>query len=183
MSRTVPSSLLTALSQSSVSPYYAVEMLFDSGPVRFWTGYGNRTIEGNTYLGAGSLLAVSGLEEVSDLSAKSATVSLSGVPSEIVSLALQEPYQNRACRILFGEQSVSDVVEMFSGLMNQMPIEDSQDGSVISLTVESRYVMLKRANVRRFNHESHISRYPTDTFFSYVADLQDRQVVWGRSQA
>lgn len=183
MSRTIPSALITALAQSSVRPYYAVEMMFDSGAVRFWTGYGERTIEGNTYLGTGSLLTISGLEEVGDLSAKSATISLSGVPSEIVSLALQEPYQNRICRILFGEQSVSDAVEMFSGPMNQMPIEDSAESSIISLTVDSRMVLLKRAVIRRYNHESHTSRYPGDTFFSYVADLQDRQVVWGRTQA
>ena len=183
MSRTIPVALVTALAQSQAQPYYAVEMSFDSGTARFWTGYGERTIEGNTYIGAGSLLSISDLEEVSDLAAKSATIALSGVPSEIVSLALQEPYQNRPCRVLFGEATVSDVVEAFSGVMNQMPIDDAADSSVISLTVDSRYVLLKRGNLRRYNNESHTSRYPGDTFFSYVADLQDRQILWGRTQA
>ena len=45
MSRTVPASILTALSQPEVQPFYAVEFMFDTSPIRFWTGYGDRTIE------------------------------------------------------------------------------------------------------------------------------------------
>lgn len=181
MSRTIPTSFLTALGQKEVRPYYAVEMLFDSGAVRFWTWYGERTIQGETYLGAGSLLSISGLEEVSDLSAKSATLTLSGVPSEIVSLALREPYQRRKCRILFGVFDDDNVLEMFAGVMSQMDIEDSGDASTIQLTVESKLVELEKSKPRRYTHESQQARFPGDTFFSYVADLQDRQVVWGRA--
>jgi hypothetical protein len=76
MSRTVPAALLTALAQPEVQPFYAVEMAFDSGTVRLWTGYGDRTINSETYVGAGSLLNIQGLGEVADLSAKAITISL-----------------------------------------------------------------------------------------------------------
>ncbi len=183
MARTIPSGLLAALTGATIQPYYAVEMLFDTAPVRFWSGLGDRVIEGNTYLGAGSLMNISDLEEVGDLSAKSATITLSGIPSELVSLALVEPYQRRLCRILLGEVSASEAIEMFSGKMNTMTIEDAPETATISLTIESRLIELGRAKTRRYNHESHIARYPGDNFFSYVADLQDRQVPWGRKQA
>ena len=58
MSRTIPSALLTALSQPEVKPYLAVEFDFDSSPIRLWTGYGDRTIGSDTYPGAGNLLSV-----------------------------------------------------------------------------------------------------------------------------
>ena len=183
MARSIPTGLLTALTGAAIQPYYAVEMLFDTAPVRFWSGIGNRTIEGHVYLGAGSLMRISELEELGDLSAKSATVVFSGIPSELVSLALVEPYQRRVCRILLGEVSASEAIEMFSGKMNTMTIEDAPDSATIQLTIESRLVELGRSKPRRYNHESHISRYPGDTFFSYVADLQDRQIPWGRKQA
>ena len=61
MSRTVPAALLTALAQPEVQPFYAVELLFDSGPVRLWTGYGNRSVAGNSYIAAGTLLNIQGL--------------------------------------------------------------------------------------------------------------------------
>lgn len=183
MARSIPAGLLTAFTQSTVEPFYAVEMLFDTAPVRFWTGVGDRTIEGNTYIGAGGLLAIGDLEEIGDLSAKSASITLSGISTDIVSLALTEPYLRRPCRILFGVMGSTDVIEMFSGKMNTMTIEDAPDSATIALTIESRLVELQRAKPRRYNHESHIARYPGDTFFSLVADLQDRQVVWGRKQA
>lgn len=183
MARSIPSGLLAALTSATIQPYYAVEMLFDSAPLRFWSGLGDRVIEGNTYLGAGSLMSISNLEEVGDLSAKSATITMSGVPPELVSLALVEPYQRRLCRILLGEVSAPEAIEMFSGKMNVMTIEDAADAAVISLTIESRLVELGRAKPRRYNHESHLARHPDDDFFAFVADLQDRQVVWGRKQA
>jgi hypothetical protein len=181
MSRSVPAALLTALAQPTVRPYYAVEMAFDSATLRYWTGYGERTIEGNTDLGAGEALAFSGIEEVADMASKTATITMSGIPSAMVSLALQEPYQNRPCRILFGCTDVSDVVEAFAGTMDQMPIDDGADTATIAITVVSKWAKLNRANVRRYTSESQKSRYPTDTAFDWVADLQDKDIAWGRT--
>ena len=181
MSRTVPSSILTALSQPEVQPFYAVEFVFDTSPIRFWTGYGDRTIEANVYTGTGNLMSVGGLEEVSDMSAKSASITLNGIPPELISLALQEEYQNRECRILFGVANNADIVEVFSGTMDRMTIQDGGDTGTIDLTVESKWVRLDRPNVRRYTSESQKSRHSTDTFFDWVADLQDKEVVWGRS--
>lgn len=180
MSRTIPSALLTAFSSERVHPYFAIELIFDSGTLRIWGGYGERTIDGQTYTGAGNLLSVGGLQEASDLSAKSATITLSGVTSELVSLALQEPYQRRKVRILLGDRSVSDFIVVFSGQADTMRIVDAADSATIELTVESRLVELERPRIRRYTHEDHISRNPGDNFFSYVADLQDKSIIWGR---
>ena len=92
MTRTIPSALLTALSQPEVQPYHAVELLFDSTPIRLWTGYGDKVISSNTYTGGGNLLTISGFEEVGDLSAKSIEISLSGMPPTSVTLAFSEPF-------------------------------------------------------------------------------------------
>lgn len=180
MSRTINASLLTALTGDLVEPYYAVELFFDNGTLRFWTGIGDRTIGSNTYTGTGSLLSVGPSEEVNDLSAKSMSLTLTGLDSSIISLALQEPYQRRQAKVYLGEQSVSNVVQIFSGQMNTMNIEDSAEGATVQLTVESKLVELERAANWRYTDENHQSRYDGDTFFSYVQDIQDVQVAWGR---
>lgn len=181
MSRTVPAAILSALRGASVEPFYAIEAQFSGGTVRLWTGYGDRTIESNTYTGAGSLLGISGLDEVADLSAKSITVTLSGIDQTVLSLALAEPYQRRKLRVLFGVVGNSASVELFSGQMNTMTIEDSGDTSTVSILVDSKLVELERASNRRYTSESQKSRHSGDTFFDYVAKLQDRQLVWGRA--
>ena len=181
MSRTIPAAILTALSQESVEPFYAVELKFSAGTVRFWTGYGDRTIDGQTYTGTGNLLNISGIEEVADLSAKGITLTLSGIDTALVSLALQEPYQGREARVLFGVVGVSDYVEVFAGLMDVMTIQEDGTTATIELTVESKLVSLQRPNMRRYTSESHKARYPGDTFFDFVEQLQDKEIAWGRT--
>ena len=181
MSRSVPAGILTALQQPEVEPFYAVEAQFSGGTVRLWTGYGDRTIESNTYTGAVSLLSISGLDEVADLSAKSITVTLSGLDETVLALALAEPYQRRKLRVLFGVVGNSASVELFAGQMNTMTIEDSGETSTVSILVDSKLVELERASNRRYTSESQKSRHSGDTFFDYVALLQDKQLVWGRA--
>jgi len=183
MSRLIPSNLLTALTQDVVQPYFAVELLFDTAPLRLWTGYGDRTINSLTFTGSGDLMGITGLDEVNDLSAKNATLTLTGIPSTLLSLALQEPYQRRKCNIYLGEQSVSDVVQVFSGMMNTMKIVDEAETSTIEMVVDSKMVELERASNWRYTDENHKSRYAGDTFFSYVQSIQDVQIAWGRKTA
>lgn len=199
MSRTVPAALLTALGNAEIQPFFAVEMMFDTrtidfngesidvGPLRLWSGLYDKaiTVQGasQTFTGSAGLLSIGGLEEIGDLSARAVTLTLSGIPTSIISLALQEPYQRRVCRIYFGEQSASDVVEIFSGKMNTMRILDAEDTATIELTVESKLVELERASNWRYTDENHKSRYSDDTFFSFVQDIQDVQVAWGRKSS
>lgn len=201
MSRAIPSDLLTALTSNSIEPFFALEFIFDSrvdvgeeegdevdvGPLRLWTGLGDRDIvvrgTSQTFIGTGSLLSIGNLEEVNDLSAKNLEITLSGVDPSILSLALQEPYQRRPFRLYFGEQGVSDVVEVFAGSMDQMSLVDEPDSSTIKMSVESNLVRLEESSGWRYTDENYQSRYAGDTFFSYVQSIQDVQVPWGRKSA
>jgi hypothetical protein len=197
MSRSIPSSLLSALIGDKIQPYFAVELMFDTrtdidingdavdiGPLRMWTGLGDKTItvqgSSQVFTGTGSLLTIGDLEEVGDLSSKSVELTLSGIPTSIVSLALQEPYQRRPMRLYLGEQSDSSVVEIFSGKMDKMRISDEAESSTIALTVENKLIELERSSNWRYTNENHQSRYDGDSFFSYVQSLQDAQITWGR---
>lgn len=185
MSRTVPAALLTALDGDEIDVFYAVDLDFDSGNIRLWTGYGDKTINSNTYTGSGNLLTIDGLEEASDLSARGTTLTLNGLDSTIVTYALTEEYQGRLVTIYWGVGN--NTVEVFSGYMDKMTIQDSADAATIQLTVESRLIALERPNVRRYTRESHAgvrtakSLSGSDTFFDWVTKLQDKQIVWGRS--
>lgn len=101
------------LELAEIQPFFAVELAFDTrtidfdgesveaGPLYFWTGLGDIEIEGNTYTGT-DLISISEVKETADISAVGATLSLSGIPSTILALALQEPYQGRTATIKFG---------------------------------------------------------------------------------
>ena len=185
MSRTVPAALLTALDSDEIEVFYAVDLAFDSGNVRLWTGYGDKTINSNTYSGTGDLLTIDGLEEASDLSARGTTLTLNGLDSTIINYALTEEYQGRLVTIYLGVGS--ETVEVFSGYMDKMTIQDAAESATISLTVESRLIAFERPNIRRYTRESHAGVRTakglsgSDTFFDWVTKLQDKQIVWRRA--
>ena len=174
--RDISTALSNKLLGKDVDLFVAVELMFDSGALRIWSGIGDKSIGGQTYTGTGSLLSVGGIEESDGLSAPGASISLSGVDSSLVSLAIQEPYQNRDCRILLG--SGDDFFEIFSGFMDVMIIEDNGETCIVNLTVESRLIILDRKVPLRYTQETQNSLYPGDTFFSTVASLQDKKVDW-----
>jgi len=169
---------IAGITDDVIQPYYALEAEFDGGTLRIWTGYGDLEINGDTYTGSGALLSIDGLMETGDLSANNATVSLSGVPSSLISAALTESYQGREARIYFGING-QDPIEVFGGFMDVMIIEETGTTSTISLTIESRLVELERLRPFRYTDESHQDRYPGDTMFSYVSSIQDKKIAWG----
>lgn len=208
MTRTLSDGILSVLTAESIQPFFAVQLFFDTQSLYFWTGLGDITVGEITYTGTGQLLQISELEETAEISAKGASITLSGIPSNLLSLALSEPYQGRECKILFGaidanrvylideagdyvlaEDSsridlstgdTSDIVEVFSGYMDQMNIDEGPETSTIALSVESKLIDLERPRVRRYTDQSQQSRFPNDIGFQFVEDLQDKQFNWGR---
>lgn len=207
MSRDLSSNTIENISQDVVYPFFATELRFDGDNVlRLWTGQGTLVLEDSTsWIGTGNLLDISAIEETAELAVKGATLTLSGVPSEVLSLALSEPYQGRVCNIYFGtlsqgtllQESSSYILlqdgsrieletgekgfnEIFSGYMDQMNIEESGETSTIQLLVENKLVDLERARVARFTSGYQKSIYAGDLGLDFVEDLQDKQIPWGR---
>jgi len=206
MTRTLPTSVIDALDDNVVYPFFAIELNFDGADVlRLWTGIGTLNVQGVDWTGAGTLLNVSSIEETTEIAAKGATLSLTGIPSEVVSLALSTPYQGRTCKIYFGLFKASKIIkedssfllledgskiyledlnagftEIFSGYMDQMDIEELPETSTIQLRVENKLIDLERARVARYSSSYQKSIYPTDFGLDLVESLQDKEIVWGR---
>ena len=210
MARDIPTTLLQALEAPQITPFFAVDLMFQGGPLYMWSGYGDfvREDTGNTYLGAGQLLNISTVEETTEIQAVGANFTLSGIPSSFLSLALQEPYQGRECRIYFGvliegglatqgldtittqfgdlivlQSGTQGFLEIFSGEMDQMNIMEAAETATISVSAENALIKLERPVVRRLTNTDQQSRYSTDKGLEYIAALQDKEIFWGRKGA
>lgn len=181
MSRDIAGVIATALGDEVVEPFFAVDLEFDSGTLRLWTGVGSREINGNEYIGAGNFLQISEMQETAEIQAAGATLTLSGIPSELLSLALTEPYQQRPARIYFGLVGAeADMAEVFTARMDQMTIEEGPESSIIQLSIENVLVDLERPRVLRYTNNDQQSRFPGDRGFEFVETIQNREVFWGR---
>lgn len=208
MTRSLNDGIVEVLSAEAIFPFFAVQLYFDTQPLYFWTGLGDITVDSITYTGTGQLLQISELVETAEITAKGANLTLSGIPSNLLSLALSEPYQGRICRIMFGaidanrvyltdesgnyilaeDSSRIDIssgdpnaiVEVFSGYMDQMNIEEGPETSTIALSVENKLIDLERVRPFRYTDANQKSRFPDDKGFEFVEDLQDKVFNWGR---
>jgi hypothetical protein len=209
MSRDIPVGFSDAVEAPTVDVFFAIELFFDTSTLRFWSGLGEVTLDWETYVGSGQMIQISSVDETLDVSAKGATLTLSGLPSDLLSLAIQEPYQGRKCKIYFGikdnasqflQQENDDYIltetgayidtnpaspvnvmaEIFSGYIDQMNIDEGAESSSIAVYVESRLIDLQRPRERRYTSESQKSRFPNDRGFEFVEDLQAKKFQWGR---
>lgn len=176
--RTIPAALKTALSGPTPRPFFAFEGLFDSSPFRMWTGYGDRTINGSVFRGSGDMIGLGPIEEVVRLEAKSATITLSAVPSDILQTILGEPWQGRPGTIYLGDLSVSAVMVAYTGEVDLLDPVIGPDTSIVNVTLESTLRKKDRPDGRRYTKESQRKRHPNDSFFDYTADLADRPTDW-----
>ena len=209
MSRDLSNITIESISEDVVYPFFATELRFDDNIIRMWTGQGTLVLEdGTEWIGLGQLLSISSIEETTEMAVKGATITLSGIPSELLSLALSTPYQGRVAKIYFGtflrdsllqetgnyillegggrinlESMSKGFNELFSGYMDQMNIEESGETSSIELAVENKLIDLERARVARFTSGYQKSVYPGDLGCDFIEDLQDKRISWGRAES
>jgi hypothetical protein len=191
VARSLTAGMITELTAAQLRPFVLVHLDFDTDPIFLWDGYGTLAWNGNDYLGTGNLLAISPSEETAEIRAAGLQMSLSGIPSAMLSIALQEDYQGRACYVRLGALDgtgaiVADPVLVFSGRMDVMTIDEGGESSTVTMSVENRLVDLERPRLRRYTAEDQAIDYPSDVgspterdaFFDQVPGLQNREVVW-----
>ena len=165
--------------------FIAVKAEFDTDDISIWTGNDDITLNSETYVGAGTLLTISGVEENRELKSSGVSISLSAMDETVLSYALTENYQNRPVTILMGflmggsNESAGEVT-IFKGRMVNLTINDDPNGSTVVIDAENRLVDLERPSNLRYTAESQQFLHSGDTSFNRIQQLQDKQITWGQ---
>lgn len=186
MSRDISVGVQNAISATEVQPIILFEGSFASGSVYVWSGYGDLTWGSNTYSGVGTLGAISNVSEGSEISARGITVSMSGIPSDLISLVLADVRQGAVGKVHMGFLNssgvvIDDPILMFEGKLDVPSIQEGGDTSTITLTYESRLIDLQRARESRYTNEDQQRAFPGDLGCEFIPSLQEAQITWGRS--
>jgi len=64
-----------------------------------------------------------------------------------------------------------------------MVISDSGQSAEIAISVENRLIEFERTRVRRNTAEDQKIDYPNDKGFEFVTEIQEKDIVWGRTVA
>ncbi|WP_299393299.1 LamG-like jellyroll fold domain-containing protein [Pelagibius sp.] len=186
--RIMTDAMASETAQAVLAPVLLAKFSFDGGDLRLWTGVGPTDFDAETYTGAGTFGGVGPVRETESVRATGASFSLSGVPTEVVSLALNEEYQNRTARLWLGLMDstkpgaalIPDPVLLFKGRMDVMRHRNRAEDADVSLTAENSLIDLERPRERRYTSQDQAIDYPDDKGLEFVQSLQDKELLWGR---
>lgn len=186
MSRGITATVQTEVDKSALSPILLIELMFDTLPLRFWTGFGDLSWDSKTWNGSGDVIKVSPLDETARVEASGVQFQIAGVDTLFTTYALAEDIQGREANVYVGFVDTSgavlaDPVGPFQYLMDTFNISDDPDNVVITLTAESYLASLQRPRPRRYTHEDQQIEFPGDMGLEFVASIQQKEITWGRT--
>jgi hypothetical protein len=186
MARNLTPGFIAALVAPTVRPAFLISMDFSGATVYAWTGVGNITWNGQTWIGVGEMGSISTAVESGETQAAGITLKLSGIPVDLLGDSLNDVDQGRFAYVylaLFDANGnlIPNPVSLYRGLMDQPTIDISTHTASITVAVENRLVDMQRSQNQRYTDQNQRSRYPNDAGLSFVTRLQDVQLFWGHN--
>lgn len=206
MPRNVTQEVIDQYASGSVYPVILAQMFFDSGTIGMWTGYGTIEYDGIEYFGGGNFIGISPIKETQETKAEGVVVSLNGIPSSLIALALTEKVRGRPFRLSIATAATSQLVlteaqpgsvlteegdnvllenefattpyRIFSGMMDYMEFTDNGETANIRLYVESVMIIGQRNKPSRYTPEEQRKLYAGDKGLDLINRLQDAEIVW-----
>ena len=192
MARSLHSDTIAEVQTDSVIPYFMALVNTSAGDVAVWSGIGDivSSVSGSsiTYIGVGEFAMISPMQESQDLAARGVNLSLSGIPSALLSTLLGDVEQGRSVSVFMGffnestRTTINNEFELFNGIVDIPTVAESGDTATIAISAENRLIALGKVRVRRYTQEDQARDDGTDLGFEFVASLQDKEILFGSSR-
>lgn len=184
MARDITPAFQAALSEGVVIPAILINIEFSGSELWLWNGIGDLVFNGDTYLGNGWFQGFGSVKEEGDLTPQGIDITLTGIPSSLVSLILSQSVQNKFGRLYLGflDNSgaiINDPFLMYEGNLDVPQLVEDANGPIIRISIENRLLDLDRPRDFRYTHESQKIFYDDDKGFEYIESLQDWEGYWG----
>lgn len=175
----------TEAAKEHVTMFIAVALDFSSGVARFWSGIGELTFGGYTYMGVGYLGTIAPADEHVRNVAEKRAFRLSGVDPSLVSEADIDACYGRSVTEYFGFIDANGALVAtpetnWEGRMDGIMRRDG-DEPVIEVTAESKFALLDQPDGWRFTDEHQQQFFSGDRGFQLVPAVMTATVVWGGS--
>ena len=187
MARGLSSSVKTELATGVIDPVLLVEIEFGT-PVYLTNAPFDITssVSGSsrTYLTNGHLKNITGINETNKPTKNSLQLTLSGVDQTYISIALSENIINTEVYIYRGfldssNALISDPFLLYKGTIDTYAISESENESVLALTVVSHWADFEKRSGRLTNNNSQQRFFSTDVGMNFSSQTV-LDIKWGR---
>lgn len=138
---------------------------------------------GQTWLGTKNFGAIEPITQTTT-DTQGLRFQLSGVPSDLIAIALAEPpVQGKACNIYVGimdpdSYALMDITLEWAGRLDTMTVREDSGGAVIQVTAEHVGIDLLRAAPTRYTDADQQRLHPGDKGLEFVNDSAAQEIVW-----
>lgn len=179
--RVLSSSALAAL-QGRVLPLALLTEMALSSPLNLNTASLDLTVNGTTYYGTKGLGTIDPIPET-PVEVRSLKLTLSGVPSTSIALALTEQVQGKALTIKLAifdlaTYQVLDVRTRWAGRLDVFTIDDGGSSSTLSVSAEHAGIDLTRPGNLLYTDAAQQTLVPGDYVFQFLNDQVEQRIVW-----
>ena len=195
MPRNLSAAVAAAIASGTVRLALFVQVAFADNTLNFFSGVGTITPAGppalptssfpygSAFTGLGWLAKISSIPQTTKVQAQNITLSLSGIPANLVSEATAQVRMSGTAVIWLGFFDSSwnllkDPVQIFSGALDVPSLTDGGDTSTIAITCENSLISLNLAPNRRFDDADQQIYFPGDLGMSFVDALANLQLFW-----
>lgn len=182
--------LSSAIAAASVAPVirciFMVRIDFDSGTVAWHSGFGIITYNSVDYSGVGTLGTISQVKEEPGVKSSSLSLVISGIKTEVVSMAMSEPYMNRKAWVhmqVLDDQDrpyTQEPLLLFKGTLDGINGTFGNEAS-FQISTKSRLADWERPRTLRYTDADQQKLYPGDKGMEYIPQLSQRQLIWPRA--
>jgi len=160
-----------------------IQLDFDSGTQRYWTGGHTTPWGGFDWEGAGGVVGVGDIRETEQLIATVVPLTLTGTSDSLIALLLSEKVRGRLCTIWFtaldaaGDPLDTPPIE-FRGKLDEPGIRIDGEAATIRVNVVSALADFARPAERRYSNEDQQAYFPGDTIFDGIHETESMEIVW-----
>lgn len=155
-----------------------------SAPVYVHSGLGTIAFEGNNYLGVGDLGGIEGLEETEALIPAPVRVSLNALNSTFFTEALNAAnYGDKVTLYIAYKNDNGTLVDepwiFYRGRVETSRIVKGAENLAV-FTIQHELAVLGKKTGAKYTDEEQQRRYPGDTAFSHITQMDSISLLWGR---
>ena len=184
-SRLIETANREAVAKTAVRAATFVFIDIPGDPVRVNTSALNIETGGFTWTGTGTLGGVELMSEDTQIIGAPVRLTLSGIPSALLTTIQTADYRNRTVEIYAGffDQDwrlLTGLENMWSGVVDFASMSVGESTSTIILTCENTLAALVNRPIPiRYTDQEQRRRFPGDNFFSLLPAMFDLQIEWG----
>lgn len=185
MSKTLTSANSNVLDDNVIVPVHFLKIEYTSGSFFVNTSDRNITFDSNTYVGGSGVATISSVEESQELQASGIRLTLSGVSSSNVSIALTENYKNIDATLFLGFLNINtyqlhdDPFIIFKGKVDTQDVQVDGDTATIVVEIENRLIDWERQRISRYTNNDQLQKFSGDVGLEFIQQLVEKELFWG----